>query len=132
MDSTINADLEPVASSENRRRFERVSWQCHAHLMQLTAPSEGRVPGLRRALACNIGEGGLQVAADRLFAVRSRVLVELETPGAPAGIQLVGEVVWVEAAGSEGRWLVGIEFADVGDSARDHISGLVTGTLRVH
>jgi Tfp pilus assembly protein PilZ len=79
-------------------------------------------------LGRNISEGGLQVWADRMFAVRSRVLVEMEAPEIPEGIQAVGSVVWVSPSTAEERWLLGIEFSDVGDTALARIRSLVQPT----
>jgi Tfp pilus assembly protein PilZ len=120
-----------MAASEadaDRRNHERVSWDCHARLMQLGSDAGSGAPGMYPVLGRNISEGGLQVWADRLFAVRSRLLVEMEAPEVPEGIQAVGSVVWVAPSTAEERWLLGIEFADVGDTALARIRSLVQPT----
>lgn len=112
----------------DRRGYERVYWECHARLMQLGSEAVDNIPGMHQVLGRNISEGGLQVWADRLFAVRSRLLVEMEAPEIPEGIQAVGSVVWVSPSTSEERWLLGIEFSDVGDTALARIRSLVQPT----
>lgn len=112
----------------DRRGYERVHWECHARLMQLGSEAVDNIPRMHQVLGRNISEGGLQVWADRLFAVRSRLLVEMEAPEIPEGIQAVGAVVWVSPSTSEERWLLGIEFADVGDTALARIRSLVQPT----
>jgi Tfp pilus assembly protein PilZ len=112
----------------DRRGYERVSWECHARLMQLGSETGGNLQGMHQALGRNISEGGLQVWADRMFSVRSRLLVEMEVPEIPEGIQAVGSVVWVSPSTAEERWLLGIEFADVGDTALARIRSLVKPT----
>lgn len=121
-----------MAASEtdaDRRGYERVCWECHARLMQLGPEAVGNIPGMHQVLGRNISEGGLQVWADRLFAVRSRLLVEMEAPEIPEGIQAVGSVVWVSPSTAEERWLLGIEFSDVGDTALARIRSLVQPTI---
>ncbi|MFB1489946.1 MULTISPECIES: PilZ domain-containing protein [unclassified Thiocapsa] len=115
-------------SEADRRSYERVSWDCHARLVQLGSDADGGAPGMHVVLGRNISEGGLQVWADRLFAVRSRLLVEMEAPEIPEGIQAVGSVVWVSPSTGEERWLLGIEFSDVGDTALARIRLLVPPT----
>ena len=120
-----------MAASEadaDRRSYERVSWDCHARLMQLGSDAVGGAAGMHPVLGRNISEGGLQVWADRMFAVRSRLLVEMEAPGIPEGIQAVGSVVWVSPSTAQERWLLGIEFSDVGDTALARIRSLVQPT----
>ncbi|QVL48840.1 MAG: PilZ domain-containing protein [Thiocapsa sp.] len=112
----------------DRRSYERVSWDCHARLVQLGSDAHGGVPGMHAVLGRNISEGGLQVWADRMFAVRSRLLVEMEAPEIPEGIQAVGSVVWVSPSTGEECWLLGIEFSDVGDTALARIRSLVQPT----
>jgi hypothetical protein len=109
----------------DRRGHERVSWQCHARLMQLGAETGECTPGMHPVIGCNISESGLQVWADRMFAVRARLLVEMEAPEIPEGIQAVGSVVWVSPSSAEERWILGIEFSDVGESARSRIRALI-------
>ncbi|RKT47683.1 PilZ domain-containing protein [Thiocapsa rosea] len=112
----------------DRRSYERVSWGYHARLMQLGSDAGGSAPGMHQVLGRNISEGGLQVWADRMFAVRSRLLVEMETPEISEGIQAVGSVVWVAPSTAEERWLLGIEFSDVGDTALARIRSLIQPT----
>jgi hypothetical protein len=112
----------------DRRSYERVSWEHHARLMQLGSDAGSSDPGMHPVLGRNISEGGLQVWADCMFAVRSRLLVEMEAPEIPEGIQAVGSVVWVSPSTAEERWLLGIEFSDVGDTALARIRSLVQPT----
>jgi Tfp pilus assembly protein PilZ len=109
----------------DRRSYERVAWDSQARLMQLGSETGDSVPGMHQVLGRNISEGGLQVWADRLFSVRSRLLVEMEVPGIPVGIQAVGSVVWVSPSSPDVRWILGIEFSDVGDTARARIQSLI-------
>jgi len=102
-----------------------VPWNCSARLMQLGSGTGDCVPGVHQVLGRNISEGGLQVRADRLFAVRSRLLVEMESPEVPEGIQAVGSVVWASPGSSEDAWILGIEFSDVGDTAMSRIRALL-------
>jgi Tfp pilus assembly protein PilZ len=73
--------------------------------------------GMHPVRGRNISESGIQVLADRLFAVHTRVLIEMEADEAPEGIQAVGTVVWVGPGGTSGRCILGIAFSDVGDTA---------------
>jgi len=109
----------------DRRSYERVAWDSQARLMQLGSETGDSVPGMHQVLGRNISEGGLQVWANRLFSVRSRLLVEMEVPGIPVGIQAVGSVVWVSPSSPDERWILGIEFSDVGDTARARIQSLI-------
>ncbi|EXJ14379.1 hypothetical protein D779_2712 [Imhoffiella purpurea] len=88
--------------------------------------------GMHRVTGCNISEGGLQVCTDRLFALKSRLLVEMESPDIPEGIQAVGSVAWISPTTSDDRWCVGIEFSDVGDSALSSIRVLMRQQTRHH
>lgn len=117
--------MESSGADWERRGHERVPWGCNARLMQLGSEAGERVPGVHRVMGRNISEGGLQVWADRLFAVRSRLLVEMESPEIPEGIQAVGSVVWATPASTEDSWVLGIEFLDVGDTAMARIRALL-------
>lgn len=111
--------------ADERRTADRVSWGCHARLVPLSLQPRTPVVGMHDVTGCNISEGGLQVWSDRLFALRSRLLVEMESPEIPDGIQAVGSVAWISPTASDERWCVGIEFSDVGDSALTSIRGLL-------
>lgn len=74
----------------------------------------------------DISEGGLQVRSTRLFALKSCLLVEMQAPDRPEGIQAVGSVAWISPSSSEDHWCLGIEFSDVGDSALHSIRTLIS------
>lgn len=112
-------------NADERRTSERVSWECLARLLPLSLETQSSAVGMHRVTGRNISEGGLQVCSDRLFALKSRLLVEMESPEIPEGIQAVGSVAWISPTTSEDRWCVGIEFSDVGDSALTSIRVLM-------
>lgn len=105
------------AKADERRMCERMSWTCQARLLPLSLELSTSTPGIQQAMGHNISESGIQVWSDRLFAVKSRLLVELNAPEIPEGIQAVGSVAWVSPAHAADCWRLGIEFSDVGDSA---------------
>ena len=111
--------------ADERRMCERMSWACQARLLPLSLELNMPTPGIRHAMGRDISEGGIQVWSDRLFAVKSRLLLELEAPELPEGIQAVGSVAWVSATNSDDRWCVGIEFSDVGDTALTSLRALM-------
>jgi Tfp pilus assembly protein PilZ len=43
----------------------------------------------------------------------------------PTGIQVIGSVIWISPAAAEHEWCLGIEFCDVGESARHGIRTLL-------
>jgi hypothetical protein len=49
----------------------------------------------------------------------------MEAPEIPEGIQAVGSVVWASPSSPDERWILGIEFSDVGDTARSRIQSLI-------
>lgn len=116
--------MESIDVYSDRRGYQRVPWECHARLMQISTESGECVPGMHQAIGRDISEGGLQVWADRLFAVRARLLVEMQTSDVPEGIQAVGSVAWVSQGSAEKSWILGIEFSDIGDIARSKIRAL--------
>lgn len=104
--------------TDERRSCERVAWPCHARLLPLSLEARGRLPGMQEVTGKDISEGGLRVESQRLFALHSPLLVEMNSPEMPEGIQAVGSVAWISPShGQNGRWQLGIEFSDVGDSA---------------
>jgi Tfp pilus assembly protein PilZ len=112
-------------TADERRGSERVTWQCHARLVPLSLETRPDALGLQHVTGRNISEGGLQVWTDRLFAIQSRLLVEMDSPGISEGFQAVGSVAWISPTPSEDQWCVGIEFSDVGDSALSSIRTLM-------
>ena len=112
--------------ADERRNCDRVAWTCHARLLPLSL--EPRTPrlGMHDVTGRDIGEGGLRVCSDRLFALRSRLLVEMESPELPEGIQAVGSVAWISPTSEEDQWCLGIEFSDVGELALTSIRNLLT------
>lgn len=112
-------------SDQDRRGYQRVSWDYHARLMQLRSESGETIPGMHASIGLDISEGGMQVWSNRFFAVRSRLLVEMEAPEVPEGIQAVGSVVWASAMTTPDQWRLGIEFSDLGDSARQRIRSVL-------
>ncbi|MBK1644767.1 hypothetical protein CKO25_08915 [Thiocapsa imhoffii] len=130
--------METSDAEHERRRFERKPWHHEARLLPLSAiPADPSGPvrvsgegtaspvGMSRAACCDISEGGLQVWAEHLFVIRARLLVEMDTPDAPVGLQAIGTVVWSAPGEKEGQWVLGIEFTDIGDTARSKIKALV-------
>lgn len=106
--------------TDERRSCERVAWVCHARLLPLGLDARGQMSGMHEVTGRDIGEGGLRVESRQLFALHSPLLVEMDAPELPEGIQAVGSVAWISPSGSHGqggRWHLGIEFSDVGDSA---------------
>ncbi|EGV31636.1 type IV pilus assembly PilZ [Thiorhodococcus drewsii AZ1] len=112
-------------SADERRTSKRVSWDCLARLLPLSLELQSRVVSMHQVEGRNISEGGLQICSDRLFPLKSRLLVEMESPEIPEGIQAVGSVTWISPTTSENRWCLGIEFSDVGDSALTSIRVLM-------
>ncbi|WP_245232272.1 PilZ domain-containing protein [Thiorhodococcus minor] len=112
--------------ADERRSCDRVAWECHARLLPLSL--EPRTPrlGMHDVTGRDIGEGGLRVCSDRLFALRSRLLVEMESPELPEGIQAVGSVAWISPTSEDDQWCLGIEFSDVGALALTSIRTLMT------
>ncbi|NEX21688.1 PilZ domain-containing protein [Thiorhodococcus mannitoliphagus] len=112
--------------ADERRNEERVAWRCHVRLLPLSLEPKTTRLGMHDVTGRNISEGGLQVCSDRLFALRSRLLVEMESPELPEGIQAVGSVVWISPTGTDDLWCLGIEFSDVGELALTSIRTLKT------
>lgn len=110
---------------DERRFNDRVSWKCHVRLLPLSLTPKSPVVSLHDVTGNDISEGGLQVYSDRLFAIQSRMLVEMNSSELPEGIQAVGSVAWISATASEKRWLLGIEFSDVGEFALASIRHLI-------
>lgn len=81
--------------------------------------------GMHDVTGQDISEGGLRVCTDRLFALQSRLLVEMESPELPKGIQAVGSVAWISPSPGDDQWCLGIEFSDVGDHALASIRNLL-------
>lgn len=110
--------------TDERRTCDRVAWNCQARLLPLSL--EPRTPklGMHDVTGRDIGEGGLRVCSDRLFALRSRLLVEMEAPELPEGIQAVGSVAWISPTSEDDQWCLGIEFSDVGELALASIRNL--------
>lgn len=75
--------MESIDAYSDRRGYQRVPWEYNARLMQLSAEIGECVPGMHQVIGRDISEGGLQVWADRMFAVRARLLVEMEAPDVP-------------------------------------------------
>ena len=121
-----------TSSNIDRRRFPRVAKECDVQLQRLPPSPQPALMGLQQGLACDISEGGMSVWTDRLWVVNSTVLVELKDDHAPEGVQAIGTVVWVEPNTAENRWLMGIQFADIGDTARDRIRSLMDPAELVH
>lgn len=117
---------------DERRGSERVAWKCHARLVPLSRETRLDALGLQHVMGRNISEGGLQVWTDRLFAIQSRLLVEMESPDVPDGFQAVGAVAWISPTPAADRWCVGIEFSDVGDSALSSIRTLMHQEARTN
>ncbi len=115
----------PNINEHERRGFERIPWECHARLLPLSLEPTLPTLGLHHGLGRDISEGGLQVWSNRLFPVKSRLLLEMEAPEIPEGIQAVGSVVWISPTTSQDQWCLGIEFSDVGESARARIRDLL-------
>ena len=111
--------------ADERRMCERMSWACQARLLPLSLEPSTPRPGIQQTTGRDISEGGMQVWSDRLFAVKSRLLVELDAPEIPEGIQAVGSVAWVSPTNADDRWCVGIEFSDVGDTALTSLRALM-------
>jgi len=106
--------------TDERRSCERVTWRCHARLLPLSLEARGLVSGMHEVTGKDISEGGLRVESQQLFALHSPLLVEMNSPEMPEGIQAVGSVAWISPTtrnGQNGQWHLGIEFTDVGDSA---------------
>ncbi len=116
--------MESIDAYSDRRGYQRVPWEYNARLMQLSAEIGECVPGMHQVIGRDISEGGLQVWADRMFAVRARLLVEMEAPDVPEGIQAVGSVAWVSHGSAGERWILGIEFSDISETARSRIRSL--------
>lgn len=116
--------METSRWDAERRGYERISWECQARLLHL-GEAAGEGMGIHRVRGRNISEGGLQVRSDRRLALRSRLLVEMEAPEVPQGIQAVGSVVWVAPSTGAEHWLVGIAFSDVGETALSRIRSLI-------
>lgn len=116
--------MMPETPAYERRCSERISWECHARLLPLSLQPRTATLGMHDVVGRNISEGGLQVCSDRLFALRSRLLVEMESPELPEGIQAVGSVAWISPAAADDQWCLGIEFSDVGDLAISSIRNL--------
>lgn len=111
--------------ADERRFSDRISWKCHARLLPLSLEPRTPVVGMHEATGSDISEGGLQICSDRLFALRSRLLVEMDSPELPEGIQAVGAVAWISATSSGDNWYLGIEFSDVGELALSSIRNLI-------
>jgi Tfp pilus assembly protein PilZ len=118
---TTTAPGETNMQTDERRGSERVTWESQARLLPLTLEPKATLPGMHHVIGQNISEGGLQVRSSRLFALKSRLLVEMQAPGHPEGIQAVGSVAWIAPSSLEDQWCLGIEFSDVGDSALNSI-----------
>ncbi|MBK1718395.1 PilZ domain-containing protein [Thiocystis violacea] len=112
-------------TEDERRCSERRSWECHARLFPLSLEPRAPMPSIQAVIARDISEGGLQVRSDRLFAIRSRLLVEMEAVEVPEGIQAVGSVAWISPAPSNNQWCLGIEFSDIGDMALTSIRNIL-------
>ena len=114
--------------TDERRSCERVAWSCHARLMPLSLETGGTAPWIQEVAGKDISEGGLRVESRQLFALHSPLLVEMNSPEMPEGIQAVGSVAWISPtsdSGQPGQWHLGIEFSDVGDSALSGIRYLL-------
>ncbi|WP_295407846.1 PilZ domain-containing protein [uncultured Thiocystis sp.] len=111
--------------ADERRFTERVSWECRARLLPLTLEPQSATLGMHQAIGYDISEGGVQLLSSRLFALRSNLLVEMQTPEHPEGIQAVGSVAWISPSRSANLWCLGIEFSDVGDNALNSIRTLM-------
>ena len=111
--------------SDERRCSKRVCHRYHARLFPLSLETKNEVFGIQEVTGRDIGEGGLQVCSDRIFAVRSRLLVEMDSTEIPEGFQAVGSVAWISPSASRGQWCLGIEFSDVGDLALSGIRGIL-------
>ncbi len=114
-------------NSDERRGCERVSWECQARLLPLSLEPKTPNVGMHQVIGRDISEGGLQIRSDRLFAIRARLLVEMESAEVPEGIQAVGSVAWISPIPTEDLWCVGIEFSDVGDGALASIRSMTNG-----
>ncbi|WP_245537367.1 PilZ domain-containing protein [Thiocystis violascens] len=109
---------------DERRGAERVSWEYQASLLPLTLEPKAPAVGMHPVTGQNISEGGLQVRSTRLFALHANLLVEMQSPEHPEGIQAVGSVAWISPGAAEDQWYLGIEFSDVGDGALHSIRAL--------
>ena len=111
--------------ADERRNNERVSWRCHVRLLPLALEPRTQMLGMHDVVGQDVSEGGLRVCTDRLFALRSRLLVEMESPEVPDGIQAVGAVAWISPTAKDDLWCLGIEFSDVSDLALAGIRSLL-------
>ncbi|MBK5964377.1 pilus assembly protein PilZ [Thiocystis minor] len=111
--------------ADERRFAARVSWECQARLLPLALEPQTPTLGIHHAIGHDISEGGVQVRSSRLFALKSNLLVEMQAPDHPEGIQVVGSVAWISPTCSENLWCLGIEFSDVGDNALNSIRALM-------
>lgn len=110
--------------TDERRSSERVSWQGQVQMLPLILLPPV-LPSLQQARGQDLSESGLQVRSERALPLKSTVLIEMQAPNHPEGIQVIGSVIWVSPAATEQHWYLGIEFSDVGESACHGIQALL-------
>ncbi|NKN33429.1 PilZ domain-containing protein [Marichromatium bheemlicum] len=102
------------ADRENaeRRRYERRDWSGPARLIPLSGERVELRQHIHHVNGRDIGEGGMCVSAGERFAIRSRLLLEMALEDALEPVQVIGAVVWVEAAPDAQHWVIGIAFCE--------------------
>ncbi|MBK1694431.1 hypothetical protein CKO09_06715 [Chromatium weissei] len=108
---------------DERRSFERMNWQGLVQILPLIPFHP--VLGLQQVRAQDLSESGLQIQSEWLLPLKSTVLLEMQVPDHSTGIQVIGSVIWISPSAETKQWNLGIEFSDVGESARHGIRALL-------
>ncbi|MBK1641501.1 hypothetical protein CKO12_06345 [Chromatium okenii] len=112
----------PKKPFDERRHAARKLWEGQVQLLPLIP----KIPvlGIEQVLGQDLSEKGLQVQSKRALPLQTTVLIEMHIPDCQQGIQVMGAVSWISPA-TNNQWNLGIEFSDVGDSARHSIRALL-------
>ncbi|HSQ67476.1 MAG TPA: PilZ domain-containing protein [Polyangiaceae bacterium] len=101
----------------DRRRYRR-----------LNAPVYWRVSGLRSAFKpVDVSVGGMRMYSDDAFEVGARFELEVLVHGEEP-VEFDVRVVWIETlpAGAPARYDVGLQFLELSDTAKHHLSMLLS------
>ncbi|MEA1052252.1 PilZ domain-containing protein [Lamprobacter modestohalophilus] len=118
----------PIPGRDQRQR-QRVIYRDPVQVSLIGGPYDPRPHAL---LAEDLSESGLALTSAELFAVGTRLLMDLEPEQAAAPIRLIGRVIWVAQEGLQQRYRLGVTFEDLGAEARIELQRLVAkrGRLR--
>lgn len=83
-------------------------------------------------LAQDLSEGGIQLLSPELFAVSTRLLLDIEHDAVSEPLRCVGRVAWTAQSGHQEHVNIGVEFVEVDEIARARLRHLIAAQFPVY